>query len=150
MHAVAFLTALGLVVCLQKPEWVVTTNPDSSIMITIVTWHLPLKNDSCLSCFPHRYVTWCPLTRGIAFNVPCARDALLHTFGISAFDSSKKKSTTIKHISFESANSINNCNVVSDTGGFSISHASVWNWEHGGTRSPLLHTRLFYAWHMLS
>ena len=145
MHEVAFLTALGLVVCLHKPECVVTTSLDSSIMITIVTWHLPLKNDSCFSCFPHCYVTWRPLTRGIVFKGPCARDALLHTFGISAFNSSKNNSTTIKHISLESANSVNNCNVVSDTSGFSISYASVWNWEHGGTRSPSLHTRLFDA-----
>ena len=70
-----------LTYCSHKPECIVTTNPDRSVLITIITWHfqfrpvnvsiLHLKYDyrarseSRFACYSHCYVTWYPLTTGI-------------------------------------------------------------------------------------
>ena len=83
-----------LTYCSHKPECIVTTNPDGSVLITIITWHLQfrpvnvsilhLKDDyrarseSRFACYSHCYVTWCPLTTGIvASQCPSARGAVL-------------------------------------------------------------------------
>ena len=85
-----------LTYCSHKPERIVTTKPDRSVLITIITWHfqfrpvnfsiLHLKYDyrarseSRFACYSHCYVTWCPLTTGIvASQCPSARDAVLVT-----------------------------------------------------------------------
>ena len=85
-----------LTYCSHKPECIVTTNPDRSVLITIITWHfqfrpvnvsiLHLKYDyrarseSLFACYSHCYVTWYPLTTGIvASQCPSARDAVLVT-----------------------------------------------------------------------
>ena len=81
---------------------IVTTNPDRSVLITIITWHfqfrpvnvsiLHLKDDyrarskSRFACYSHCYVTRCPLTTGIvASQCPSARDALLVTRYLTPF-----------------------------------------------------------------
>ena len=86
--------ARGLDVLFAQTECIVTTNPDRSVLITIITWHfqfrpvnvsiLHLKDDyrarseSRFACYAHCYVTWCPLTTGIvASQCPSARDAVL-------------------------------------------------------------------------
>ena len=83
-----------LMYCSHKPECMVTTNPDSSVSISIITWHfqfhpvnvsiLHLKyeyrawSESRFACYSHCYVTWCPLTTGIvASQFPSSRDAAL-------------------------------------------------------------------------
>ena len=108
-----------LAYCTCKPECIVTTTPDRSILITIITWHFqfPLVNCSILhlryeygspskrrfTCYSPCYVTWCPFTTGIvASQCPvgtgrCACDALPHTFNIGVFKTVNKNSTTIKH-----------------------------------------------------
>ena len=80
----------------HAPSTIVTTNPDRSVLITIITWHfqfrpvnvsiLHLKYDyrarseSRFACCSHCYVTWYPLTTGIvASQCPSARDAVLVT-----------------------------------------------------------------------
>ena len=91
-----------LTYCSHKPECIVTTKPDRSVLITIITWHfqfrpvnvsiLHLKDDyrvrseSRFACYSHCYVTWCPLTTGIvASQCPSARDAVLVTRYITPF-----------------------------------------------------------------
>ena len=91
-----------LTYCSHKPECIVTTNPDRSVLITIITWHfqfrpvnvsiLHLKDDyrarceSRFACYSHCYVTWCPLPTGIvASQCPSARDAVLETRYITPF-----------------------------------------------------------------
>ena len=75
------VTPRDLTYCLHKPECIVTTNPDRSVLIPIITWHfqfrpvnvsiLHLKYDcrawseSRFACYSHCYVTWYPLTTGI-------------------------------------------------------------------------------------
>ena len=67
-----------LTYCSHKPACIVTTNPDRSVLITIITWHfqfhvvnvsiLHLKykygaqSESHFACYSHRYVTWWPVT----------------------------------------------------------------------------------------
>ena len=85
-----------LTYCSHKPECIVTTNPDRSVLITIITWHfqfrpvnvsiLHLKYDyrawseSRFASYSHCYVTWYPLTTGIVASLcPSARDAVLVT-----------------------------------------------------------------------
>ena len=91
-----------LTYCSHKPECIVTTNPDRSVLITIITWHfqfrpvnvsiLHLKYDyrarseSRFACYSHCYVTWYPLTTGIvASQCPSARDAVLVTRHLTPF-----------------------------------------------------------------
>ena len=91
-----------LTYCSHKPECIVTTNPDRSVLITIITWHfqfhpvnvgiLHLKYDhrarseSCFACYSHCYVTWYPLTTGIVTSqCPSARDAVLVTRNLTPF-----------------------------------------------------------------
>ena len=86
----------------RKPECIVTTNPDRSVLIPIITWHfqfrpmnvsiLHLKYDcrarseSRFACYSHCYVTWYPLTTGIvASQCPSARDAVLVTRYLTPF-----------------------------------------------------------------
>ena len=79
-----------------KPKCVVTTNPNRSVLITIITWHfqsnfvnvsiLHLKYEygaqrkSHFAYYSHCYVTWYPLMIGIvASKCQSARDAALVT-----------------------------------------------------------------------
>ena len=117
-----------LTYCSHKPEWMVTTNPDRSVLITIITRHFQFhpvnvsilhlkyeyraRSESRFPCHSHCYVTWCPLTtRIVASQFPSSRDAALVTrylrpFISACLNSSKTISTTIKHICKESANTI--------------------------------------------
>ena len=116
----------------HKPECIMTTKPDRSVLITIITWHfqfrpvngsiLHLKYDyrarseSRSACYSHCYVTWCPLTTGIvASQCPSARDAVLVTRYLTI-------STAIKHIYTGSANIIEGCNLACDTN-------DCWNFQ---------------------
>ena len=80
--------------CSHKPQCIVPTNPDRSVLITIITWcfqfHpvnvsiLPLnyeygaRSESHFACYSHCYVMWSLLTMGIvASQCPSARDAAL-------------------------------------------------------------------------
>ena len=91
-----------LTYCSHKPECIVTTNPDRSFLIPIITWHfqfrpvnvsiLRLKYDcrarseSRFACYSHCYVTWYPLTTGIvASQCPSARDVVLVTRYLTPF-----------------------------------------------------------------
>ena len=86
----------------HKSEYIVTTNRDRSVLITIITWHfqfhpvnvsiLHLKYDyrarseSRFACYSHCYVMWYPLTTGIvASQCPSARDAVLVTRYLTPF-----------------------------------------------------------------
>ena len=98
------------------------TNPDRSVLITIITWHFQfhLVNISILhntnvvleasrfACHSHFYVTWCQLTTKIVAVLPHAFNQWSKCLNPS------KNSTTIKHINNESANIIEGCNVAFD------------------------------------
>ena len=88
--------------CSHKPECIVTTDHDRSVLITIITWHfqffpvnvsiLHLKYDyrarseSRFAGYSHCYVMWYPLTTGIvASQCPSARDAVLVTRYLTPF-----------------------------------------------------------------
>ena len=90
------VTMHDLTYCSHKPECIVTTNPDRSVLITIITWHFqfrpmnvsilhlkydyPARSESRFACYSHCYVTWYPLTTGtVASQCPSARDAVLVT-----------------------------------------------------------------------
>ena len=132
-----------LTYCSHKPECIVTTNPDRSVLITIITWHfqfrpvnvsiLHLKYDyraqseSPFACYSHCYVMWYPLTMGIAASqCPSARSAVLVTRYLTPFISACLnlflRIITIKHIYKESANIIESCNVACDT-------SDCWNFQ---------------------
>ena len=130
-----------LTYCSHKPECIVTTNPDRSVLITIITWHfrfrpvnvsiLHLKYDyrarseSRFACYSHCYVTWYPLTTGIvASQCPSARDAVLVTRYLTPFILAclNSISTAIKHVYKESANIIEGCNVAWNTN-------DCWNFQ---------------------
>ena len=85
-----------LTYCSHEPECIVTTNPDRSVLIRIITWHFQFRpvnvsvfhlkydyrarSESRFACYSHCYVTWYPLTTGIvASQCPSARDAVLVT-----------------------------------------------------------------------
>ena len=88
--------------CSHKPECIVTTNPDRSVLITIITWHFQFRpvnvsilhlnydfragSESRFACYSHCYVTWYPLTAGIVTSqCPSARDAVLATSYLTPF-----------------------------------------------------------------
>ena len=79
-----------------RTECIVTTNPDRSVLITIITWHFQFRpmnvntlhlkyecrarSESRVACYSHCYVTLCPLTTGtVASQFPSSRDAALVT-----------------------------------------------------------------------
>ena len=79
-----------------------TTNPDRSVLITVITWHFQFRpvnfsilywkydyrarSESRFACYSHCYVTWYPLTAGIvASQCPSARDAVLVTRYLTPF-----------------------------------------------------------------
>ena len=86
-----------LTYCSHKPECIVTTNPDRSVLNTVITWHfrfhrvnisiLHIKYEYCArsasqsACYSHCYVTWwCTLMMGVAASqCPSAREAALVT-----------------------------------------------------------------------
>ena len=95
--------------CSHKPEWMVTTNPNRSVLITIITWHFQFypvnfsilhlnyehraRSESRFACYSHCYVTWCPLTTGIvASQFPPSRDAALVTRYLRPFISASLNS----------------------------------------------------------
>ena len=86
----------------NKPECMVTTNPDRSVLITFITCHFEFhavnvsilhlkyeyraRSESRFACYPHCYVTWCPLMTGIvASQFPSSRDAALMTCFLRPF-----------------------------------------------------------------
>ena len=103
-----------LIHCSHKPECIVTTNPDKSVLITITTWHFQFhlvnvsilhlkhkyraRSESRFTCYSCCYVTWCPLTTGIvAPTIPiikgrCDRDTPPQTFNICESKSVKRSS----------------------------------------------------------
>ena len=99
--------------CSHKPGCIVTTNPDRSVLITIITWHFQFRpvnvsilhlkyeyrarRESHFACYSHCYVTWCPLTIPVVKG-RCARDALPHAFHIGVFKVVRSISAAIKHI----------------------------------------------------
>ena len=120
----------------HKPEYIVTTNPDRSALIPIITWHfqfrtvnvgiLHLIRLSCSKLEPFRVLL--PLLRPVVplndgncritmpvDKGPCARDALPHAYHIDVFKFIFTISTAIKHIYKESANITEGCNVACDT-----------------------------------
>ena len=123
---------MDLTYCSHKPECIVTTNPDKSVLISIIAWHfqfhlvnvsiLQLKYEygarieSCSSLSSDCYVTWYPLTTGIgASQCPSERDTALVTcyltLLIGVFKSVDNNCTTITHIYNESVNIIEGSNV---------------------------------------
>ena len=91
-----------LTYCSHKPECIVTTNPNRSVLITIITWHFQFcpvnvsilhfkydyraRSESRFACYSHCYVTWYPLTTGIvASQCPSAKDAVLVTRYLTPF-----------------------------------------------------------------
>ena len=159
----------------HKPECIVTTNPDRSVLITIITWHFHFASWMLVS--PLKTRIWCskgepfrvllillrhvvPLNDGnCRLTMPvvkgrCARDAQPHTFNISFFRSNKKDCAAIKHIYNESANITEGCNDAFDNSDcqwlpeFPINGATDWHWEYGYTPSPLKHTRFLDIGHM--
>ena len=116
---------------LHMPEYMVTTNPDRSVLIMIITWHfqfhpmnvsiLQLKYEyraqsaSRFACYSHCYVTRCPLmTELLPHN--SLHQGMLHSICATSghwyrhVKFLKMISTTIKHIYKESANIIEGCN----------------------------------------
>ena len=96
-----------LTYCSHKPEYIVTTTPNRSVWITIITWHFQFhivnvsilhskyetgaRSENRFSCYSHCYghvVSLndgnCRLTMPVG-NGRCARDALLHIFEIGVF-----------------------------------------------------------------
>ena len=88
--------ARDLTYCSRKPECIVTTNPDRSVLITIITWHFQFhlvnvsnfqlkyeyraRSESRFACYSNCFVTWCPLTTGIvASQYLSSRGAVLVT-----------------------------------------------------------------------
>ena len=75
----------------HKPECIVKTNPDRSVLITIITWHFQFR-DSRFAYHSHCYVTRCPLTGIVASQFPSSRDAALVTRYLTPFISACLKS----------------------------------------------------------
>ena len=125
-----------LTYCSHKPECIVTTNPDRSILITIITWHFQFhhmnvgnihgKGAYVLEAKPFHALL--PLLRHVVFLndgncrliIPvikgcCAHEVLPHAFNIGVFKYGKSNSTTIKHIYNESENLNESCGVAFDS-----------------------------------
>ena len=106
--------------CSHKPECIVTTNPNRSVLITIIAWHFQFSPPECWYC-PFEIRIWClkqepfhmllPLLRHMVplndrncrLTMPvikgrAALDALHHAFDIGVFKTVKKNSPMIKHI----------------------------------------------------
>ena len=133
-----------LTYCSHKPKCIVTTNPDRSVLIIIITWHfqfLPVnvsilhlkyvyraRSESRFACYSHCCVTRYPLNIGNSrLTMPvgkgrCARDELPHAFHIGVFKFVFTISSTIKHIYKQSANIIEGCYVACDTN-------DCWNFQ---------------------
>ena len=125
-----------LTYCSHKPECIGTTNPDRSVLITIITWHfqfhpgnvsnLHVKGAYVLEAravyaLPPLLRHVVPLNDGnCRLTIPvvkgrCARDALPHAFDIGVFKYSKSNPSTIKHINNESENLNESCDVAFDS-----------------------------------
>ena len=116
-----------LTYCSHKPECIGTTNPDRSVLITIIIWHFQFyhvdasnlhvkgaytmyicaRSEGRFTRSSHCYVTWndgnCRLTIPVVKGC-CAREALPHTFDIGVSKYGKSNPTIIKHIYNESEN----------------------------------------------
>ena len=121
--------------CSHKAACIVTTNPNRSVLITIITWHFQFhlvnfsilhlkykygaRRESRFACYSHCYATWCSLTTGIiASKCPSVRVAALVTRYLTPLISAclkPLKFTTMKHIHNQSANIIEGWNVAFDT-----------------------------------
>ena len=137
------LSPRDLTYCSHKPECIVTTNPNRSVLIPIITWHFQFRpvNVNILHLkynyrarSKSRFACYSLVTSGGTLNdgncrltMPvgkgrCARDALPHAFHIGVFKFVFTISTAIKHIYKESANIIEGCNVACDTN-------DCWNFQ---------------------
>ena len=91
-----------LTYCSYKPECIVTTNPDRSVLIAIITWHFQFcpvnvsilhftyeyraRIEGLFACYSHCYVTCCPLATGIvASQFPSSRDDVVVTRYLKPF-----------------------------------------------------------------
>ena len=90
LHEGACETESQLTYCPHKPECIGTTNPDSSVLITIITWHFQFyivnaskkrvcaRSESRFTRPSDCYFTGCPLTTGIdASQYPSSWDVVL-------------------------------------------------------------------------
>ena len=77
--------------CSHKPECIVSSCPDKSILITTITWQFQFhlvnvsirhlryeyraRSESRFACCSHCYITWCPLTTGsVVSQCPSSKD----------------------------------------------------------------------------
>ena len=125
-----------LTYCSHKPECIGTTNPDRSVLITIITWHfqfhpwmLVISTQKAHMCSKRElFHELLPLLRHVVplndgncrLTIPvvkgcCAREALSHAFDIGVFKYGKSNPTTIKHIYNESHNLNESCDVALDS-----------------------------------
>ena len=125
-----------LTYCSHKPECIETTNPERSVLITIIIWMLVFSTQNTNIVLEARAVSRAtpiitslvPLHDGnCRLKIPvvkgrCACDALPHAVHIGVFKFVKTISTAIKHIYQESANIIEGCNVALDTN-------DCWNFQ---------------------
>ena len=90
-----------LTYCLHKPECIVTTNHNRSVLIRIITHykfrpvnvsipHLKSEyhvwSESRFACYFHSYITWWPLTMGIVTSqFPSSREAAFVTHCLTPF-----------------------------------------------------------------
>ena len=102
----------NLMYCLHKPDYIVTTNPDRSVLITIITWHFQfhLMNVSILH-LKYEYGAKQELFRMLlpllSHMVPLTKDTMLVTCFLTPSIAaclylSKNNFITIKHIHNES------------------------------------------------
>ena len=128
---------MDLTYCFQKPECIVTTNPDRSVLITIITWHFlfhPVNVSNLLvkgayMCSTREpFHAFLPLLRCVVplndgncrLALPvvkgrCDREALPQAFNSGVFKYDKSNSTTVKHTYNESENLNEGCDVAFDS-----------------------------------
>ena len=124
-----------LTYCSHKPDCIGKTNPDRSVLITIITWNFqfhPMNVSNlhiCALCSKREpFHTLLPLLRHLVplndgnccLTIPvvkgrCAGEALLHAFDIDVSKYGKSNPTTIKHIYNESENWNESCDVAFDS-----------------------------------
>ena len=159
-----------LTYCSHKPECIGTTNPDRSVLITLILWHfqshpvnvsnLHVKGHMCWKREPfhallpllHHVV---PLNGGnCRLTIPvvkgrCAREALSHAFNIGVLKYGQSNPITMKHIFTMNLRTLMKVVTLLWTAIIesSINSASDWRGEYGDMRWPSLHTRLLDAGH---
>ena len=111
-----------LTYCSHKPECIVTTNPDRSVLITIITWHFQFR----------------PVNVSILHST--------HAFQIGVFKFVFTISTTIKHIYKGSANIIEGCNVACDTNDCWNFQFLPPSWRHAHAHFGFAHRQQPLRW----